>query len=230
MTSAQANGKAVLQEKDNPSSRVTFGLNPTQLSFSRSVKFNREPNESRPNDPPAQFKGTQATSLQLALLLDAMGSKTGEGVQAQLDRLVGWTTVPANAGSSASTPRLVFSWGSLRIGADSAFPCFLEDLKVTVEMFARDGTPLRASVTLSLKSDSGDGPAPTNPTSGTESSRRRRVLQRGQSLQSLAYDEYGDAGAWRAVAELNGIDDPTRLRTGAEILLPDRHELVGNRS
>ena len=44
----------------------------------------------------------------------------------------------------------------------------------------------------------------------------------GDSLQSLAWREYGNASAWRAIAEANGIDDPSRLPTGIELVLPGR--------
>ena len=36
----------------------------------------------------------------------------------------------------------------------------------------------------------------------------------GDSLASVAYAEYGDPAAWRAVARFNGIDDPLRCRAG----------------
>lgn len=214
-------GKATLHEVDDLSASVTFGLNPTQIQFSRNVKFNRDANANSKADPPAQFTGTDATTLQLQLLLDAMTTKDGS-IQKQIDQLVKWTNVPEN---KPNPPRLMFNWGSLKIGSDSAFVGFLEQLRVTIEMFSKDGVPRRASISLSLKSGVYAPPA-TNPTSGAEMSRRRKVLQRGQSLQSLAYDEFRDAGAWRVVAELNGIDDPTRLRPGQEVLLPDRRELT----
>lgn len=220
----QTSDKAMLHEKGNASKRLVFGLNPTQVAFARNVKFNRNPAPNSHTDPPAQFTGTDATTLTLAILLDAMGTGTGS-IQSQIDQLVAWTTVPGDQGTSASPPLLVFNWGSLKISNDSAFVGYLEQLRVTIEMFARNGTPLRASVNLSLKSATAP-PAGTNPTSGAEKSRKRRVLRRGQTLQSLAFDEFGDAGAWRAVAEMNSIDDPTRLRPGLEVLLPDRRELV----
>lgn len=216
--------RAQLHEEKDPSSRLEFGLNPTQISYSRNVRFTQDPKQAG-DHPKTQFAGVQATSLQLSLLLDAVGARDRETVQRQLHTLMGWTCPPDGATSAkASPPTLVFSWGAFAISAVPAFTGFLESVKVTVEMFARDGTPLRANVSLSLTSDVHTSTG-TNPTSGAERSRRRRILERGQSLQRLAYEELGDAGAWPLVAELNGIDDPTRLRPGSEILLPDPAEL-----
>jgi hypothetical protein len=226
MADQGSTGRATLHEKADQSRRLTFDYNPTEVRFSRAVRFKREPTQSSKTDPPAQFQGTEATALQLQLLLDAVGGPAASGVQPQIDQLVAWTTVPHSDDSQAASPALlVFNWGSLRIGNDSSFTGYLEQLQVTIELFARDGTPLRATAALTMKSDAGS-PAGTNPTSGTERSRHRRVLQRGQTLHSLAYDEFGDAQVWRAVADTNGIDDPLRLPMGKEILLPDRRELA----
>jgi nucleoid-associated protein YgaU len=42
----------------------------------------------------------------------------------------------------------------------------------------------------------------------------------GDSLASIAYAEYGDAGSWRRLAEANDIDDPLRVRDGAVLHIP----------
>jgi nucleoid-associated protein YgaU len=42
----------------------------------------------------------------------------------------------------------------------------------------------------------------------------------GDSLQSIAFDAYGDPTRWRPIAEANGIDDPLALRSGAELTIP----------
>ena len=49
----------------------------------------------------------------------------------------------------------------------------------------------------------------------------------GDTLQQLAWQEYGDAGAWRPIAAANGLDDPMRLRPGSTLLLPAVDELAG---
>ena len=42
----------------------------------------------------------------------------------------------------------------------------------------------------------------------------------GDTLAGIAYAEYGNPNLWRAVAELNHIDDPMRLRPGQRLMLP----------
>jgi nucleoid-associated protein YgaU len=219
--------KAFLAEKDNPFSRVDFHFNPSTISFSKSARYGRNPNQGGEEDPPVQFQGTEATSLRLQILLDAVEDQPMGSVQSEVERLLSWTSVSNGlTGPSSSPPELRFIWGALKINKAHTFVGHLEQVDVTYEMFSRDGRPLRAQVDLTLKSTSKE-PGAQNPTSGAERSRRSHVLRRGETLQSLAYAVYGDAGAWRSIAATNQIDDPFRLRPGRELLLPDTTELAG---
>ncbi len=82
-----------------------------------------------------------------------------------------------------------------------------------------DGTPVRATVELTIVGQS-EKLARTNPTSHAIDSRRVRTLTDGDTLQSIAHRELGKAAYWRAVAELNGIDDPQRVSSGTVLLIP----------
>ena len=59
-----------------------------------------------------------------------------------------------------------------------------------------------------------------NPTSGGRPGRRTHVVTTGETLPSIAYAEYKEAGRWRAIAIENGIDDPFRLAPGTALLIP----------
>jgi nucleoid-associated protein YgaU len=219
--------KAFLAEKDNPFARVDFHFNPTTISFSKSARYGRNPNQSGQPDPPVQYQGTEATSLKLQILLDAVEDQPAGSVQSEVEKLLSWTSLSDGlTGQGASPPELQFTWGALKINKAHTFVGHLEQVDVTYEMFSRDGRPLRAQVNLTLKSTSRE-PGAQNPTSGAERSRRSHVLRRGETLQSLAYAVYGNAGAWRSIAATNEIDDPFRIRPGRELLLPDAAELAG---
>ena len=49
---------------------------------------------------------------------------------------------------------------------------------------------------------------------------RVHTVTDGDSLQSIAYKNYGDATRWRTLAEANGIDNPLTLRRGHELTIP----------
>ena len=61
-------------------------------------------------------------------------------------------------------------------------------------------------------------------TSGSREARRTHRVVAGDSLPQLAWREYGDATAWRVIAEANDIDDPMLLVPGAELLVPAMEE------
>nr|WP_244209970.1 LysM domain-containing protein [Streptomyces nanshensis] len=92
-------------------------------------------------------------------------------------------------------------------------------------LFTTSGVPIRAVCQVTMEEISGETPG-QNPTSGALAARRVHRVGSGDSLASLAHREYGDAGAWRIIAEANGIDDPLRLAPGTQLLLPALDELT----
>jgi nucleoid-associated protein YgaU len=217
--------KAYLCELDAPSKKVDFHFNPTTIQFEKKAEFRREPSQAAADAPPVQFKGTQSTDLNLTLLLDAV-EKAGGTVVPEVEQLLGWTT-PATESTdttSPSPPKLLFNWGKLKIGTADKFVGHLERVGVHYLLFAPDGTPIRAEVSLTLKSVP-QGPGAGNPTSGGRHPYRTHQLSRGETLQSVAWSTYGDPGLWRAIALANEVDDPLRLPPGRELLLPAVAEL-----
>jgi len=76
---------------------------------------------------------------------------------------------------------------------------------------------LRASLTLQ---EIATPESKQNPTSGGLAAQRTHTVVAGDSLASIAYEEYGEAGLWRALAETNRLDDPMRLPAGTSLLVP----------
>jgi len=51
------------------------------------------------------------------------------------------------------------------------------------------------------------------------------VVKPGETLWSIAQSRYGNPGAWRRIAEVNRIDNPSRVRPGTTVYLPSADEL-----
>jgi nucleoid-associated protein YgaU len=116
---------------------------------------------------------------------------------------------------------VVFQWGSF---STARFTAYVSSIDVTYSLFGTTGVPIRATCQVRLN----EIPSKTkgqNPTSGALTAQRVHRVVAGDSLQSLAWREYGDASAWRSIAEVNGIDDPSRLPTGIELVLPSAEEV-----
>ena len=136
--------------------------------------------------------------------------------------LLSWTypTKSTNTGENAQPmpPQVGVQWGNKQL---DGFWGYLTKVDVTYTVFRMDGTPVRATVNIAIYGQREEA-AKTNPTSHCDDSRRVRQLTDGDTLQSIAYRELGSAASWRAIAELNGIDDPQRMRPGQTVLIPSR--------
>jgi nucleoid-associated protein YgaU len=218
--------KAYLCEVDNPGRRVTFQFNPTAIKFSKTAQYKRQENQKAKKGPAVQFVSTGPTELSLQLVLDGVGQGAGRAVDGEVNQLAGWLapTDSSARSSSPSPPLLQFTWGQLKLGTAGVFQGHLESLSVNYKLFTPQGVPIRAEVDLKLK-DVPATPSGTNPTSGALRTFRRRQLTRGETLHSVAYDEYGEASLWRDLARVNGIDDPLRIAPGLDLLIPEEEEL-----
>jgi nucleoid-associated protein YgaU len=98
-------------------------------------------------------------------------------------------------------------------------------VNVKYTMFKPDGTPVRATANITLEEVPSE-PKGTNPTSGSLAGRRTYVVAAGDSLHSIAHAEYGNANLWRALALINGIDDPLRTIPGTRLLILSPDEAI----
>jgi hypothetical protein len=145
------------------------------------------------------------------------GWESARDVSHDIDKLMDWTTPTQKSltDNKPNPPIVVFHWGD-----KSYFDAYIKQVSAKYTMFRPDGTPTRASVSVSFEEVPQDPPPKTNPTSGGIAGRRTHVLAGVDTLQSVAYAEYGDAALWRGLADVNGIDDPLRLEPGRTLLIP----------
>ncbi len=90
----------------------------------------------------------------------------------------------------------------------------MKSVSAKYTLFSSAGLPIRAVCSLSLEEMPPEQPK-QNPTSGSDARAPCAHLHRRGLLASVAYAEYGDPAAWRAVARFNGIDDPLRCAAGS---------------
>ena len=50
------------------------------------------------------------------------------------------------------------------------------------------------------------------------------VVKPGETLRGIAEDKYGDASLDDVIADANGIDDPTQISVGQELIIPPKPE------
>lgn len=197
---------------------VDFQFNPSQLVLSKSAQWTtRLAPKFRIASIP-EFNGADPYTMQMQIFLDSSMTPSGTTVQDEVEALLSCceVTLASIAADQPCTPWVFFQWGSF---STASFIAYVQSVQATYTLFNPSGTPIRATCDLTITQI----PLLTqgqNPTSGAlEASRTHRVVA-GDTLQSLAWREYGDATSWRAIAIANDIDDPMRLKAGAELLIP----------
>ncbi|HWE57106.1 MAG TPA: phage tail protein [Acidimicrobiales bacterium] len=127
------------------------------------------------------------------------------------------------SGQKKSSVVLLFAWP--RFLSEPAF-VHLGSTTVKYVRLRHNGTPSRVEISLTLTEVApSDVTANQNPTSGGPGGHRTCRVVDGESLASVAYREYGEAGVWPQLARFNRIDDPFRMRTGRVLQIPTRRIL-----
>ena len=232
MPFATATTKFCIGSLDDVGIEVEAQYNPKELQFDQTMGWN-EAGRVRQNQPkggPIEFTGTQASTVKVELLFDGAEnhgllhshSSSALSVMAQIDKLtkLAHATSPKKRNekpgtATAQNPKdlrphfCIATWGA---GENKVprFECIIESMSVKYTMFANDGTVLRASVTLSLKSQ-----ARPDPKSGLELS--REDLERDQR-RLVRIAENANADRARAWVEGGGrpASQPARSSTAAQ--------------
>ncbi|MDV3348632.1 hypothetical protein QGP82_08040 [Leptothoe sp. LEGE 181152] len=141
---------------------IEFMFNPTELSFSRSLRLN-SPGGARTDEglPKVSFGSPEPYSLNVSgLVFDTY--ETGENV---IDKYVkNFRQAVEFMDSQERPPIYLLTWGK-----QEYLRCFVESLSYKLTMFLADGTPVRATVDITLKevgevSGTGNTGTPGRPT------------------------------------------------------------------
>ena len=200
-----------------------FDFNPSQLQLGRRAQWKVTPTAAVRDGSKPEFMGPEPREMTVEIFLDTSDEPGSNSVLKKVESLLECceTTAKSIAAEQPSPPWVVFQWGSF---STARFTSYVSSVDVTYSLFGTTGVPIRATCRLHLH----EIPSKTqgqNPTSGALTAQRVHRVVAGDSLQSLAWREYGDTAAWRAIAEANDIDDPTRLPTGVELVLPAAGEV-----
>ena len=193
---------------------LKFGFNPKDYSVTQSADWTVT--QAKGGLPTPQYNGPKPTQISVELFMDDTEEEGGD-VSKTVETLIKacLPTADTKSKNKPSAPMVKFEWGT-RI----QFKGYLEQVAVKYTLFRSDGTPVRGTANLTIK-QFGEPVKPGNPTSGGEPGTTRHRVLAGDTLPSIAYNEFGRADAWRRIANANPlIDDPMRLRPGSVILIP----------
>jgi hypothetical protein len=200
---------------------LEFRFNPKEYSVQKSAEWTRPTNKGAKHAAKPEFQGSKPRSVSMELLFDDWEG-SGHLVD-DIDTLLEWMTPDDNSITQKQPEPMVlkFQWGGQQPLA--RFKGFLKSVNAKFTLFNQQGTPIRATASIQLEEIPNVKKA-TNPTSGSLDGRRSHVLAAGDSLHSLAFQEYRNPALWRGLAVFNRIDDPLRVRPGTRLLLPTAEE------
>lgn len=214
--------KATIKNLEN-NDVIKVKFNPTEYSIQKENQWTPKQVVGR-NIPRLEFSGGGSRVMNMELLLDCY-EEEGKDLSADITKLWNLTMIseqPKNRVTRRSRPPMVlFQWGG-----QWSFKAVVTSMNVRCTLFRENGTPVRATVTVTFQEcEDATVQRRQNPTSGSEPGYKRRELRMRDSLQTIAFEEYGDSSLWRAIATANGIDDPTALVPGQIIAIPPPHRV-----
>ena len=195
-------------------------FNPKEYTFARQNAWKFQNNKGA-NLPTPEFQNGQPTTMQLQLFFDTF--ETGEDVREAYTEKI-WNMMRVNEDPKVQDPKtkkgrpplVQFQWGNAW-----SFEAVITNIQQKFTLFLNDGTPVRAELTLTfhqVKDVAAFGKQ--NPTSGGMPGQRVRTVREGETIDRIAYDEYGDSTLWRQIAEANNLADPLRLKPGSTLVIP----------
>ncbi len=136
--------KAKLKAYNGESDDIEFMFNPTEISFTRAVKWeSKQGNRGSELLPKVNFSGVDPYKFTLKQLL----FDTYETKKSVMDEHINKIKkgVETITGGDKRPPVYIFIW------KDEYFHCVITSLTYTLNMFLTNGTPVRAMVDISLQ-------------------------------------------------------------------------------
>lgn len=214
------------EDKTPPSKVVDCLFNPTEYTFSKRNSWS-EGASTGGDVPQATFVSGGPLTLDLELLFDTLtlapdGDPNGppNDVRDYTDKVLDLMRVDATTADSTKQtpgrpPRVSFRWG--RFWSNKSV---ITSVSQRFTLFWEDGRPIRATLAVSFQQvESGSSYPPQNPTSHGHP-QKVRIVGPGETIDSIAFAEFGDPSRWRLIADHNRLEDPLRLRIGQRLAIP----------
>lgn len=192
-------------------------FNPEELTLTKQINWNHSP-VSGDNVGQVEYGSGQPETFNLKLIFDT--TATGLDVRLEyallLEMAKPGSLIPGLKIKEPAQCR--FLWGAI-----TSFTAVITSISQNFIMFLSNGTPVRANLDVAFQEVKDEAQQaqeqPTNPTTRSEPRKTRRV-QQGDRLDLIAFEEYGDAGQWLALAEANELDNPLALAPGQILKIP----------
>jgi hypothetical protein len=221
------------QPSDDPKDSYTVQVNPSSYSLNQLLDYSYHRGQGFSGSE-AVYSGTPPINLQFEFLFDGTGvvpkpSTLGDiplvgaiasalsppGPFVVMDEIAKFNALVYLRSGKIHRPRqLLLVWGSL------VFPCVLKSVEYRYTLFKEDGTPLRAVAKCAFCSSVPRAEQELRDNDTSPDLTHLRDVRDGDTLPLLAYDIYGNAQLYLAVARVNKLINFRRLRSASRLSFP----------
>lgn len=198
----------------SPTGSVKAVINPETYSRDFSVRY--EPSKEKGANATTQiFTSMESSGFELDLIVDGTGLiplERGMTVDSYIEKLKG--VVYDYQGSEHRPNYLKITWGKV------IFTGVCEKLRINYTLFNPDGTPLRASVKITLLETVDFHTKIREAQKSSPDLTHIRTVKAGDSLPLMAYRIYGNSSYYVEVARANGLNSFDAIRPGDQIYFP----------
>jgi nucleoid-associated protein YgaU len=221
---------------------ITTLFNPTQLRYDNRAEWRAAGTIGQSIAAGYQrmeFQATPPATLSVDLFFDTYEGSPADGSNSLLGSLAKAVTPdnPFSAGTPSATPVTKYTmqvaalahvaqelhrppvckltWGTYQL-----FVGVLTQLHQDLVFFMPDGTPVRATLGCTFMAYRTFQDAAADVELHSSDVAKRHVVMRGETMSSIAAQEYGDPSRWRDIALENDIDNPRMLKPGTMLVIP----------
>lgn len=188
--------------------RFEVMFNPEEYTVNKDNNFASQPIPGL-SGPLLQFVNGNMRTLDMELFFDTSDKRTD--VRDQTNKVVKLLAIDSEL---HAPPILVVSWASLQ------FRCVLTRVSQKFTMFADDGRPIRARLTVSFSEFLDAEREAKEVNRQTAEFSKVHVVTLGETLSGIAARFYNNPQAWRPIAVANEIDDPRSIVAGQSMRIP----------
>lgn len=190
-------------------------INPDTLNRAIDITFTEQDVPPGTQDPESKFVRKKPDTINFELLIDGTGvvDVTGPTAETQITKL-------REAVMSYDSKTHQISPVNITWGTTLNFIGRLQNMSINYTMFAPDGKPLRAKVSLSFV---GDTPAKKDMSQRNINSPDLShiiVIKEGDHLPDICEQIYGNPKLYLEIARINKLTNFRNLKAGMELLFP----------
>ena len=198
--------------KDAYGKEIEALFNPSQIAIQKTSKWQLTP-KAESDTAKSQFTYGEPATLSIELFFDTYDTPKlpKRDVREETNKIVRLLDIDPER---HAPPVLLFVWGDLR------FTCVLARASQRFTMFAEDGRPVRARLTVTFNEFTNADREAKEIKRSTADFTKLHVVAQGETLSSIAEQLYRNPALWRPIAIVNGVDNPRKLPVGLRLRVP----------